>query len=147
MLKEASGFFSRTESRLERDRKRLRDYYGALQKESGATKRRNATPPTAEEMTARKRAVSLELQRKLAELDERYQMDANLEPIIVVSLQARVLAVELSVQRKRAERSHRVYWNPLTKRFEPLACSVCRQGTFSVAFTDDDVAVLCARCH
>ncbi len=148
LLKDAAGFIARTESRLARDRKRLRDYYGALKREAGsaATRRRSASPPTNEQIEDRKRVVNLELLRKLAELDERHEMEALLEPIALVRLEATVLAVELSVQRKRAERVYHVYWNPLIKHFEPMGCSVCGHGTFSVAFTDDDVAALCARC-
>ncbi len=89
--------------------------------------------------------VNLELLRKLAELDERHEMEALLEPIALVRLEATVLAVELSVQRERAERVYHVYWNPLIRQFEPLACSARGHGTFSVAFTDDEVAGLCAR--
>ena len=36
-----------------------------------------------------------------------------------------------------------VYWNPLRKQFDPLACSACGEGAFSFAFTNDDVQPLC----
>ncbi|MDB5388987.1 MAG: hypothetical protein JWM11_4633 [Planctomycetaceae bacterium] len=143
----AANFISRMEGRLERDRKRLRDYYGALSREAGSSKRRTATPPNPEEIAARGRAVDLELDRKLFELRDRYQMEASLQPIAFIGLRLNVLAVELIVQRKRAERMIHIYWNPLTKRLEPLRCSHCGQGTYSVAFTDEDVAPLCVNCH
>ncbi|MGQ0634641.1 MAG: hypothetical protein ACT4QC_08525 [Planctomycetaceae bacterium] len=143
----AAGFIARMESRAERDRKRLRDYYQALRREAGSTKRRAAAPPNEEELASRRRAVNLELERKLAELDERYQIEASLEPIALACLRSNVLAVELLVQRKLAERTVHVYWNPLTKRLEPLGCTQCGQGTYSVAFTDEEVAALCAECH
>ena len=56
------------------------------------------------------------------------------------------LAVDLSVQRKRAQRKQTVYWNPLLKQLEPICCSRCGRGTFSVAFTNEDVDPLCAKC-
>ena len=144
----ASDFIGRMEARLERDRKRLREYYGALDREAeGSSTRKNAVPPTAEEIATRKRAVDLELRRKLGEMGERYRTEASLEPIALVSLRMTVLSVELHIQRKQAERLLRLYWNPLTKKLEPLGCSRCGQGTYSVAFTDNDVLVLCAKCH
>ncbi len=106
LLTDASSFISRMEARLERDRKRLRDYYGSLQREAASSKRRTAVPPTDEEIKARKKAVNLELDRKLVELSERYQIDASLEPIALLCIELNVLAVELLVQRNaRRERS------------------------------------------
>lgn len=147
LLDQAAAFLARMESRLERDRKRLRDYYGALSREAGSTKRRGTEPPSKEEINAGKRAVGLELERKLLELTERYQIDASLEPIMLACVGMNALAIEILVQRKRAERRLNLYWNPLTKRLEPLACARCGRGTYSVAFTDEDAAPLCVECH
>ena len=147
VLHTAAGYITRMESRLDRDRQRLRDYYGALVRDAGAAKRRSGPPPSEEEVAARGRAVDLELDRKLVELKERYEMQGSLAPIALACLRLNVLAIELAVQRKRAARTVHVYWNPLTKRIEPLCCTRCGRGTYSVAFTDEDVATLCADCH
>lgn len=146
MLREAGAFIRRMESRLERDRKRLREYYGALKREVGHTKRRTVAPATPEDTAARKRIVDMELARKLGELAERYQMQAVLQPLLLVRVQVQVLGVQLSVQRKRAQRVHTVYWNPLNKQFEPLCCSQCGAGSYSFSFTNDDVDPVCSRC-
>ena len=147
VLRRSGDFITRMEARLERDRKRLRDYYGALQNEAGATKRRAAAVPTEEELAARHRIVELELQRKTSELAERYAMSASLEPLAMVSLEMAVMVVELTVQRKQEQRTHWIYWNPLTRHFEPLGCSGCDQGVYSMFFTDDDVEPLCVECQ
>jgi hypothetical protein len=147
LLDEAAGFIARMESRLERDRKRLRDYYGALSREAGSTKRRGTEPPSKEEINAGKRAVGLELERKLLELTERYQIEASLEPIVLACVGMNALAIEILVQRKRAERRLHLYWNPLTKQLESLACTHCGRGTYSVAFADEDASPLCVECH
>lgn len=143
---QAGAFIARTDERLRRDRQRLHDYYGALAREARTPSRRARTPPSAEEIAARERAVQLELRRKLAELDERYALEAVLRPIVLLRTQLPTLAVELDVQRKQARRRHTVYWNPLTKRYEPLGCSRCHAGTYSAGFTNDDVAPLCSGC-
>ena len=88
--------------------------------------RRRATRPRR--LAAKKRAVDSELRRKLAELDERYAMEATLEPLVLVRTEIPVMAVDLLVQRKRARRKHVVYWNPLLKQIEPLCCSRCGGG-------------------
>lgn len=142
----AADFIRRMESRLERDQKRLHDYYGALSREAGKPRRRSPTPPDPEQMAQKKRAVKLELQRKLAELEERYTMYAELHSLALIRTTVPTLAVDLAVLRKRAHEICTVYWNSLTKQLEPLACARCGGSTYAVAFTDDEVAPICAPC-
>src|SRR5439155_13470901 len=66
----AAEFVRRIEQRLERDRKRLEDYYRALAREAGSSKRRAAAVPSAAEVAAKQGAVDLELPRNVAELNE-----------------------------------------------------------------------------
>ncbi|NQU22654.1 MAG: hypothetical protein HQ567_15365, partial [Candidatus Nealsonbacteria bacterium] len=142
----AAEFLDHMDGRLQRDRKRLREYYNALLREADHKRARGQTKPDPEKLEARKKAVKLELRRKLIELDERYATELTLEPIVLSRMEIPALAVDLSVQRKRAQRRHTVYWNPLLKQLEPICCSRCGCGTFSVAFTNEDVDPLCARC-
>jgi hypothetical protein len=146
LLSLAAEFLERMDARLLRDRKRLNDYYHALLREAGKKKMRGPNPPDPETTEAAKRAVGLELRRKLLELDERYAMQATLAPIILVRTQTPVIAVDLSVHRKQAHKIHTVYWNPLVKQFEPMLCAACGQGTFGVAFTNDNVEPRCTKC-
>jgi len=142
----AAGFLERMDARLARDRQRIRDYYQALLREADQKKTRGHALPDPEKRAAKKRAVDLELRRKLSELDERYAMQAALLPVVVIRTQLPVLAVDLSVFRKQAHAVRTVYWNPLLKQFEPIACSRCGEGTFTVAFSNEDVEPLCATC-
>jgi hypothetical protein len=146
LLQLASGFLQRLDGRLQRDRKRLSEYYHALLREADHKRGRGHAPPDPEKIEAHKRAVHLELRRKLGELDERYAIEATLLPVVLVRTEVPVLAVELSVFRKQASRQHRVYWNPLTRQFDPMACGCCAEGVFSVAFTNETVEPRCARC-
>lgn len=142
----AADFIRRMDSHLERDRKRLREYYNALLREAGNKKPRSNATADPEALEAKRRAVQLELRRKLAELDERYAMQAALTPIILIRTEIQVLAVDLLVFRKRARKEHTVFWNPLRKEFEGLCCSRCGAGGFSLAFTNEEVEPLCPAC-
>ncbi|MFM9960073.1 MAG: hypothetical protein ACKV2Q_02480 [Planctomycetaceae bacterium] len=146
VLSAAAGFLERIEERKKRDQKKLRDYYHALLRETRAGSKRAKIVPTTEEKQTKERAVDLELRRKLSELDERYAMEAVVRPTILIRTLVPVLAIELTVQRKQATRQHVVFWNPLTKSFEPLSCSRCRASTVNVWFTNDTVEPLCRRC-
>ncbi|MGE5192133.1 MAG: hypothetical protein ACM3U2_06480, partial [Deltaproteobacteria bacterium] len=141
----AAEFIRRMEGRLARDRKRLEDYYRALLRESGGSHRRRSAPaPDPAQQESKTRAVQLELRRKLGELEERYTMQARAEPIALVRTTIPALAIPIAVQRKAALQTHTIYWNSLLKQFEPLACSACGHGVFSLAFTNDEVAPVCA---
>jgi proline dehydrogenase len=143
---DAAGFLARMDARLERDRQRLKDYYNALRRESKKKQQRPRATADSEQSAVADRAVELELRRKLAELEERYAMDATIRPLVVIQTQVPVVEISLSVHRKQAKRKHVVYWNSLTKGFEPVRCASCGGGTYSVAFTNDEVAPLCAAC-
>ncbi|OHB85953.1 MAG: hypothetical protein A2V98_03850 [Planctomycetes bacterium RBG_16_64_12] len=146
LLHLAAAFLDRMDTRLHGDRKRLRDYYHALLRETDKKKTRDQASPDPEKVQARKRAVDLELRRKLSELDERYAIDATLLPVALVRTEVPVLVVDLSVFRKQADKMHRIYWNPLLKQFDPMACSRCGEGAFAVAFTNEGVEPLCSKC-
>jgi len=143
----AAEFFNRMDQRRERDRKRLQDYYRALLRESEKKKARSQARPDPEKVEASRRAVELELRRKLSELDERYAMTASVRPVLLIRTETPALAVDLSVVRKQAHRIHTIYWNPLLKQFEPLRCARCGLPVFSVAFANESVEPLCAKCE
>ncbi len=147
LISSSADFVRRIEQRLERDRQRLQDYYRALSGEADGTKRRaSSTVPTPEEVAARKRAVDLELRRKLAEINENYALRASVKPLILVRVRLPSLVVPVVIQRKQATREYRLYWNSLLKKFEPLSCSRCRRSTFSATFTNETVDLLCSTC-
>jgi hypothetical protein len=142
-----ADFVRRLDARLERDRKRLEDYYRALLLEGKGSKRRAVAAPSPEENDAREQAVKLELRRKLAELSERYAILATLRPVTLARVRIPTLGVGVRIQRKQAIRDYRVYWNPLIKKLEPLACSRCRRATYWAAFADETVDLLCKACQ
>ncbi len=146
MLEAAADFIRRIEQRLERDRKRLQDYYRALSREATPKTRKGITPPSAEEIAAKKKAVDLELRRKLGELAERYALRAELRPLVLLRVLVPALAVPLLVQRKQATREYTVYWNSLLKKFEPLRCIGCCRPTAVVHFANDTVDAYCPTC-
>jgi hypothetical protein len=143
----ATPFIQRMEARLERDRRRLREYYGALLAGAGGPRPgRLRHEPTPEETQARRRAVDLELRRKLAEVLERYALNVKLTPVALAIIELRALAVDCEIFRKKVTARRLIYWNPLTKQLEPMCCSRCGAASFAVAFSNDTVLPLCPDC-
>ena len=146
LIAASADFVRRIDQRLERDRKRLQDYYRALSREADGSRRRTAAVPSPDEVAAKKRVVDLELRRKLAELNENYALRAELRTVVVARVRLPALIVPVAIQRKQASRDYRLYWNSLLKSFEPLACSRCHRATFSATFTNETVDLLCTLC-
>ena len=146
-MKLAQEFLARVDKRILADRRRLRDYYGAMLKESLKPNRRTKVVQSAEQLADRERAVKLELKRKLSELDERFAIAGSLRPIAIAECQIPSSVIELEIQRKALKRVFRVYWNGLTRKLEPLACSICGEGSFNLWFTNEQVAPVCSNCN
>ena len=87
----------------------------------------------------------MELDRKIAELRERYMLRSSLRLVALVRLDMPALAVKRNVQRRDGEKQITVFWNALTKTFEPLACDHCGAATFCVHFATD-IITRCAAC-
>ena len=139
----ASPFLTRLEARLERDRRRIREYYEALLEEASPARARTAVDPA--KLEEKRRAVDVELQRRLMELEERYALRLRLDPVALVELEMPALEVELEVSRRPERGSVRVYWNPLRKELEPLACAGCGANITVVRF-DEELRPLCTGC-
>jgi hypothetical protein len=146
-LQQAQPFLQRVDQRLDRDRNRLREYYRALGREVATPNRRTKVASNEEDRAAQQRAIKLELQRKLSELDERYALDALLVPVALAEFHVPGLAIDVNIQRKTAVRTFRLIWNGLLKRIEPLRCSRCGNGAYNFWFTNDDVEPVCTGCH
>jgi hypothetical protein len=143
----STSFVQRMDSRYQRDVTRLEEYYGSFLKEKRRPSKSLEDPEVVRaKAEEEKRAVMLELTRKLGELRERYSIRAELDVVVMAKISMRVLRIELSVQRKQATARRYVYWNPALKAFEPLSCSRCGRDMFAVAFTDDTVEPICSQC-
>ncbi|MCU0961292.1 MAG: hypothetical protein MUF48_14440 [Pirellulaceae bacterium] len=147
VLQDARTFLDRMDNRVERDRQRLRDYYRALLREAATPSRRVKTVPGPEELAARQRAVKLELQRKLAELAERFAIDGLLRPVALAEFHVPGVVIDVRIQRKAAKREFRLYWNAVQKRIEPMQCSRCGRGSYNLWFTNETVEPVCNACH
>ena len=140
----AGPFLSRLEGRLERDRQRIREYYGALLEETSPARHRIPDDPA--KLADKRRAVEAEMQRRLLELDDRYALRLRLDPVALVGLEMPVLQVELEVSRRPEKGAVSVYWNPLRKELEPLSCRGCGANIKAIRF-DALLTVRCARLH
>jgi hypothetical protein len=120
-----------------RDEKRLKTYYGTMGQEiQNRIRSRHLEGEEKEREIARLAAINQELDRKLADLQERYalKVDASLYSVLVIELPTVHLKCELV--RKKIKRNITAVWNPFTKIIEPLCCE--RTGVPVEEFYLDD---------
>jgi hypothetical protein len=121
-----------------RDEERLKAYYGTMEQEIQNRMRSRLSTDDNDRDLARIAATNQELDRKLADLQERYalKVDASLYSVLVIELPTVHLQCELV--RKKIKRNITAVWNPFTKVVEPLCCE--RTGVPVEEFYLDDVA-------
>lgn len=106
-----------------RDQERLKTYYGTMIQEIQRRSRsRDAEDGDNLRELERITATAGELDRKLADLQERYalKVDASLYSVLIIELPTIHLQCELV--RKKVKRHVTAIWNPFTKVVEPLCC-------------------------
>jgi len=135
--------FVRLGQRLNRDRARLRDYYGAL---LGEGRKARGPAPDATVQAAKRRAVELELARKLAEIEERARLRASLRPVALLRLLLPGWRLSVRIQRRTEVRTLSMAWNHRTGGLEPVRCAHCQTPGRSFLARDADVALLCPSC-
>jgi len=108
-----------------RDEERLRAYYGSISAEiSTKIESKLLMGEDKQKELARLDATHQELERKLADLHERYtlKVEASLYSVMVLYLPTVHLQCELV--RKKVKRIVTAVWNPFTKVIEPWRCEV-----------------------
>lgn len=106
-----------------RDEERLRAYYGTISSEiRHKMSSKQLVDEAKEKEELRLAATEGELERKLADLEQRYamQIEANLYSAMVIYLPT--VHIQCELIRKKAKRMITAVWNPFTKIIEPLRC-------------------------
>ncbi|MEQ8972420.1 MAG: hypothetical protein RIE73_18765 [Coleofasciculus sp. C1-SOL-03] len=125
---------------LIRDSERLHGYYGTIATEIAAKiEHKDLNDEQKEKELARIAATQRELERKLADIKERYTLsvDAFLHSAMVIHLPTVHIACELV--RKKAKRIVTAVWNPFTKVLEPLRCEISGESVYEF-YLDDKTA-------
>jgi hypothetical protein len=111
------------ERKLNRDERRLRDYYQTIIEEiqRKCQKKKREGEALSKEMS-RIEATELELKRKLADLEQRYTLNvtARVHSVLVAWLQT--VHIECELVRKKQKRVAIAVYNPYTRIVEPWRC-------------------------
>lgn len=130
---------------LTRDSERLHAYYGTIASEiASKIQYKGLLGEDKEKELARIEATQRELERKLADIKERYTLsvDAFLHSAMVIHLPT--VHINCELVRKKAKRTVTAVWNPFTKILEPLRCEVLGEPVYEFYLDDKTAKIISA---
>jgi hypothetical protein len=154
-----TDFIRSAERRLNRDVKRVYEYYETLKEEIDRRTRKKAARGeevdipaenvAAEELEAlrlKREAVEAEREWKIRDLIAKYALGITLDPLCIIRIQATVPVFLIQIKRRLASRSFSVTYNPLLKRIDALPCESCFYPTGAYTICDDKLHIVCGQC-
>jgi hypothetical protein len=133
--------------RRERDLRRVRDYYHAI---DGEIRRKIARPSLKAEARRtevhRLEATGAAYRSRAAELLERYRVRVRVARLGALACALPAYEIQVQLMRRSAKREVAFSWNPVDRRIEPRCCDACRHPVGAAAFCDDRVHYLCPDC-
>jgi len=147
-LLECQDFLKSLNRRLNRDVKRLQEYYGAIAFETEKTLKKKGVKKKedVDRGLSRLEATKTEYHKKIGDARDRYALEILIEPINVlrVFMPAAVLRVDL--QRRKNRMPVEIPLNPINNRLEHFICTGCHQPVLSF-YLCDEMHLLCPSCY
>jgi hypothetical protein len=129
----------------DRDEDRLKSYYGTISSEiANKIEQKGLDGDNKDKELARIEATNRELERKLADITERYTLKVSAELYSAIVLHLPTIHITCSLQRKKAKRDINVVWNPFTKVLEPIRCEVSGEPIYDF-YLDDNAKIFGAK--
>ncbi len=150
VVKEKLKDFTKSlERRLNRDIKRVYEYYGTLKKEAEKYMEKNEGKIDNDEIKkARDKLTAIETEQKwkIQDLVSKYVLKISLEPLLMIHIETQSTVLGIDIKRRDAVRAFPLTYNSFLKRLDPLPCEACfyPQGAYYVC--DEHLHLVCARC-
>jgi hypothetical protein len=142
-----ADFIKSTNRRLNRDVRRVTEYYHTIQQEIEANiKKRNLTPEEREREQSRIRATEIELERKIRDLQAKYDLTVRVEVAGMLRLFLPVMRLSLTVMRRKWTVPVELAWNPLMRALEQLTCMGCCRPSKKISICDEQRHTICPEC-
>ena len=148
IVKEAlSDFLISMERRMNRDIRRVHDYYQTLIHEHRQVLAKKLTARDENERAESKiEAIERELKGKVQDVIGKFSIDLLLEPISFIRIETISPVFWLSVKRRKEARPFPLTYNPVLKSLDPLPCEACFYPRKGYYVCDDRLHILCREC-
>jgi hypothetical protein len=144
---ELSDFLISMERRMNRDIRRVHDYYQTLIHEHRQAMVKKLAARDENERTASKiETIERELKGKVQDLIGKFSTDLLLEPISFIRIETISPIFWLSVKRRKETRQFPLTYNSVLKSLDPLPCEACFYPRKGYYVCDDRLHILCREC-
>lgn len=146
---EISHFTKSLERRLNRDIKRVFDYYEALKCETQKyieKKTLFGENEGAEKLSSKLDAIEAEKKWKIQDLISKYALNIRLEPVSAIVIETRSPIFWIEIKRRLSSRRFPLTYNPLVKKMDPLPCEACFSPRGGYYICDEKLHIICASC-
>lgn len=139
-------FIRNLDKRLERDLKRLQEYYQALAGEIEKRLRKKGDDPEEQRRAlSQLDATKTDYFKKIQDAKEKYALEITIEPVCALRIVLIVDILEVAIQRRKNSRRVELPLNPVTRRLESLLCTRCHEAVLNFSLSDD-LQILCPAC-
>lgn len=142
-------FLQSANRRLNRDARRIHEYYHALIAETRQfieKKTFGRNKKEKEQSLDKIKAIETELKWKINDLIAKYNIDIRIEPISFIRVKTVAPLFWLTIKRRKMIRLFPLTYNPLLKTFDNLPCESCfNPGKIHWA-CDDKLHIICGKC-
>ena len=142
-----SDFLISMERRMNRDIRRVHDYYQTLIHEHRQALAKKLAAQEDKAQSERKmEAIEWELKGKVQDLVGKFSIDLQLEPISFIRIETISPIFWLSVKRRKEARQFPLTYNAVLKSLDPLPCEACFYPRKGYYVCDDRLHILCREC-
>ncbi len=119
------------------ERQRMEEYYEAALNDIDKRLSREEAADKLARLKARRESVQMDRERRLADLETSYSIttDQRIDHLRLYYVPR--VRVRLNIQHRQLQVQATVYFNVVTRRFDPMRCAQCGNPAFSVSWHSD----------
>lgn len=149
VLERQQEFIKSLDRRLNRDVKRVFEYYDALKGEIDRKREQKGVEGSdgkTDSLMNKLNAIEAERKGKIQDLIAKYALNIRIEPLTAVAIETRVPLFWITIKRRLAARSFPVTYNTIVGGFDALPCESCFHPRGGYSVCDDKLHIVCVEC-
>lgn len=144
---ELEDFLKSVHRRLNRDTRRVHEYYYALICETRQfIKKKFLAGEEKRKAIDKIKAIETELKWKINDLIAKYKIEIRIEPISFIRVETIAPLFWLTIKRRKKIRLFPLTYNPLLKTFDNLPCESCFNPGETHWVCDEQLHITCGKC-
>lgn len=145
IYEDLENFIQSANRRLNRDTKRVYEYYQTLIAETRQFIEKKSLDQKEKSLN-KIQAVETELKWKTNDLIVKYKIDIHFEPVSFIRIETVAPIFWLTIKRRKQTRLFPLTYNPLLKNFDNLPCESCFNPGDIHWVCDDQAHIICDKC-